>query len=50
MQNVSLHRQFDCSAKQAGFMPTYWFAINSLSNDRTPEGISPGFLEGDGYA
>jgi hypothetical protein len=36
MQNVSLHRQFIGSAKQAGFMPTYWSCLEiSLSNDRT---------------
>ena len=27
-----------CIAKQGSFMPTYWSAISSLSNDRTPEG------------
>lgn len=45
MTNISLHRQFGCSAKQAGFMPTYWSVseINSLGNDRTPE--NSGFLE-----
>ena len=37
------------SAKQAGFMPTYWSASVFSSNDRTPE-ISLGFLEGSGYA
>jgi hypothetical protein len=37
------------SAKQAGFMPTYWSATVFSSNDRTPE-ISLGFLEGSGYA
>lgn len=32
------HRQFGCSAKQAGFMPTYWSVSEiSLGNDRTPE-------------
>jgi hypothetical protein len=51
MNCVSLHRQFNSIAKQAGFMPTSWLAINSLSLDRTPEGyISSGFLEGSGYA
>jgi hypothetical protein len=29
-----------CIAKQAGFMPTYWSAIES--NDRTPETRGPG--------
>lgn len=43
MLNVSLHRQFGSIAKQAGTMPAVWFANNSLSCDRTPEGyISPG--------
>jgi hypothetical protein len=46
MNCVSLHRQFNSTAKQAGFMPTSWFAINSLSYDRTPEGIAPGSREG----
>jgi hypothetical protein len=49
MQNCSFNRQHSI-AKQAGFTPSYWLAINSLSNDRTPEGITPGFLEGAGYA
>jgi len=34
----SLHRQVSSITKQAGFMPSCWLAINSLSNDRTPEG------------
>ncbi len=43
MQTLSLHRQFGSIAKQAGTMPAVWFANNSLSCDRTPEGyISPG--------
>jgi len=45
---ISLQRQHYCSAKQAGVMPTVWFAINSLSgngNDRTPE-ITVGSREG----
>jgi hypothetical protein len=47
MNVQSIHRQLNCSAKQAGFMPTSWLAINSLSFDRTPEGyISPGSREG----
>jgi hypothetical protein len=47
MKLQSIHRQFNCSAKQAGFMPTSWLAINSLSLDRTPEGyISPGSIGG----
>jgi hypothetical protein len=41
MNTVSLHRQLNSIAKQAGFMPTSWLAINSLSCDRTPEGIYP---------
>jgi len=36
MKPVSLHRQFNSIAKQAGFMPTYWSCVEiSLSNDRT---------------
>lgn len=50
MNMQSQHRQFKSEAKQGGFMPSYWLAINSLSNDRTPlEGLSPG-SEGAGYA
>lgn len=53
MQTIAtLQRQHYCTAKQAGFMPSVWFAINSLSgngSDRTPE-IRPGSQEGDGYA
>jgi hypothetical protein len=41
---TSLHRQFIGSAKQAGFMPTYWSCLEiSLSNDRTGK---PGSGEG----
>jgi hypothetical protein len=48
MQNVSLHRQLIASAKQVGFMPTYWSCLEiSLSNDRTG---SLGSREGAGYA
>ena len=43
MQAINVIRQHNCIAKQAGFMPTSWFAIsNSLSYDRTPEGLNPG--------
>jgi hypothetical protein len=36
MKPASLHRQFIGSAKQAGFMPTYWSCLEiSSSNDRT---------------
>jgi hypothetical protein len=39
---ISLHRQ--ATAKQAGFMPTYWSCLEiSLSNDRTGKS---GSLEG----
>jgi hypothetical protein len=35
MNQISLHRQFTATAKQAGFMPTYWSCLEiSLSNDR----------------
>ena len=40
MNCISLHRQIKSVAKQAGFMPTLWQAIDSLSNDRTPEGYN----------
>ncbi len=51
MKLQSIHRQFNSMAKQAGFMPTSWLAVNSLSCDRTPEGIYPqGSREGAGYA
>ena len=33
-----------CIAQQGGFMPTYWSALNLISNDRTPEG-TPGSME-----
>ena len=50
MKLCSIHLQSRLgSAKQAGFMPTYWSATVLSSNDRTPE-ISLGFLEGSGYA
>ena len=40
MQNVSLHRQCKSIAQVGGFMPSYWLAINSLSNDRLPTEIT----------
>jgi len=46
MQAINVIRQHYCIAKQAGVMPTSWLAINSLSNDRTPEGFTPGSLGG----
>jgi hypothetical protein len=43
--------QFNTIAKQAVQMHGSWLAINSLSCDRTPEGIYPaGSREGSGYA
>ena len=45
MNVQSQHRQFNSVAKQGGFMPSYWLAINSLGNDRTPE-IRQGSSEG----
>jgi hypothetical protein len=49
MQTIAKHfSQFSSQAKQ-GAMPTYWCALGSNSNDRTPE-ITLGFLEGSGYA
>ena len=38
MQSFNRQHTISCSiAKQGGFMPSYWSAINSLSNlDRTP--------------
>lgn len=50
MQTANLIRQHNCIAKQAGFMPSSWLAINSLSYDRTPEGTRPGSREGVGTA
>jgi len=46
MKNASYIRQHCSIAKQAGFMPTSWLAINSLSYDRTPEGNIPGSIGG----
>ena len=41
---TSLHRQSIATAKQAGFMPTYWSCLEiSLSNDRLGK---PGSGEG----
>jgi hypothetical protein len=41
MKSQLNHRQVSSIAKQAGFMPSCWLAINSLGNDRgTPEYIS----------
>ena len=37
MKNCSIHLLVQGSAKQAGFMPTSWYADLSYSNDRTPE-------------
>jgi len=39
MQSFARYQQHNCTAKQAGFMPSYWATINSLLslNDRTPE-------------
>ena len=37
MKNTRSLSSIHCTAKQAGFMPTYWSAIIVLSNDRTPE-------------
>ena len=44
MKSVTYIRQHCSIAKQAGFMPTSWLAINSLSYDRTPEGNIPGSI------
>ena len=46
MKLQSIHRQINCMAKQAGLLPTSWFANNSLSYDRTPE-ISKGSTGSD---
>jgi hypothetical protein len=46
MKSVTNFRQHCSIAKQAGFMLTYWSANNSLSLDRTPEGITPGSIGG----
>ena len=37
MQTVIKHQTLNCSAKQAGFMPSVWSAINVDSYDRTSE-------------
>jgi hypothetical protein len=36
MQSTNRHQNYSI-AKQVGFMPSCWLAINSLSYDRTPE-------------
>ena len=48
MQNIARHQLLNCTAKQAGVMPSVWSAINggSFSYDRTPE-ITPGSREGE---
>jgi hypothetical protein len=52
MQSQMNFRQFNTIAKQAVQMHgSNWLAIDSLSCDRTPEGIyPPGSREGSGYA
>jgi len=45
MKSASYIRQHCSIAKQVGFMPSLWLAINSLSYDRTPEGNTPGSQE-----
>ena len=47
MKSVTSLHCFSQVAKQAGFMPTYWSAIE-ISNDRQPE--NPRVPEGGGYA
>lgn len=47
MQSFNRQQQFNTIAKHVGFMPSCWLAINSLSYDRTPEGISPGSVGGE---
>lgn len=42
--SFSLKSQAQC----LGFMPTYWSAVEMISNDRTPEGTQGS--EGAGYA
>jgi hypothetical protein len=49
MLNANVIRTHNCIAKQAGFMPSGWNTIESLSYDRLPE-ICPGSGEGAGYA
>jgi len=46
MKSVSYIRQHCSIAKQVGFMPSLWLAINSLSYDRTPEGNTQGSVGG----
>jgi hypothetical protein len=52
MQSQMNFRHFNTIAKQAVQMHgSNWLAIDSLSCDRTPEGIyPPGSREGSGYA
>ena len=52
MKAICNFRQFKTIANKPGMqMHGSWLAVNSLNSDRTPEGyISPGSLEGDGYA
>ena len=39
--NCKSYHSYQLQAKQAGFMPTYWF-MAEISNDRTPETRGPG--------
>lgn len=48
MKHIASLHQFNCNAKQAGMLPTYWSVISLSTNDRTPEGTLGS--EGAGYA
>jgi hypothetical protein len=37
MKIESFHSNCKSIAQVGGFMPSYWLAVDSLSNDRTPE-------------
>jgi len=44
MKTASLHISCKSLAQMGGFVPSYWLAIDSISNDRTPE-LLPGSVE-----
>jgi hypothetical protein len=43
MLKMMKHNNFRCSAKQAGFVPTYW-SVSEISNGRQLPTDSPGVL------
>jgi hypothetical protein len=48
MKSVIQHSLLNCTAKQAGFMPSAWQAISEFNYDRTPGKLR--VHEGAGYA